>query len=196
MESRKPYLWTAPDDCPDPIGKSIMTVDLVAGLKKINPRITMWEEYPSGLFWPGKKMGGNFGVKTSLWVGDPGGESAKISAITAVVVPEFTQISKGGLEIIKGWRSIFEKCIFAGAATREQIEAEFKVSLTIIGQDFLCHACVKIGKRVPNNGGVLKLCRNHENIARAAAQYVSWREANKPDLDEIPSEVKNVHVSL
>lgn len=194
MEARKPYLWTAPDDCPDPVGKAILTVDLVSGLKRINPRITIWEEYPSGLYWPGKNMGGRFGVKTTLWVGDPGGESVKISSVTAVCVPEFTQVSKKGLEIIKGWRSIFEKCLITGAATRAQIEKEFKVNLAIIGEEFLCSPCVKIAKRTPHNGGVLKLCRSHENIARAAAEYLQFHEANKPDLNEIPNEVKNVYV--
>jgi len=193
-EPLKSYLYTAPPDCPDPVGKGILTADLVAGLKRINPRITMWEEYPSGLYWPGKKMGGKFGVKTCLWVGDPGGESIKISSITAGCVPEFTQISNKGLEIIKGWRAIFEKVICVQAATRAQIEAEFKVSLVVIGQDILCHACVKIGKRRLHNGGVLRLCKNHENIARAAADYLMQKAANNTDLSKIPTEVKNVYV--
>lgn len=197
MESaRKPYLWTAPDDCPDPIGKGMLTVDLVAGLKRINPRITMWEEYASGVWWPGKRMGGSFGVKTSLWIGDPGGTSQKISSITAVMVPEFTLIGSQGLTITKGWRQIFDDCLSAGAAMRQQIETEFKVSLAVFGEEILCRECVKIGKRRLHNSGALKLCRNHENIARAAAELVLWREANKPDLNEIPNEVKNVHVSV
>lgn len=196
MDPRKPYLWTKPDDCPDPIGKGMMTADIVAGLKRIEPRITLWEEYPSGMYWPGKKMGGSFGVKTSLWIGDPGGESVKISSITAVMVPEYTLIGEKGLTITKGWRQIFDDCIASGVVTRLQLETEFKVSLTVPGEIILCRECVKLGKRNLHNGGVLKLCRNHENIARAAAELVLWREANKPDLEEIPNEVKNVHVSV
>lgn len=191
---RNTYLFTAPPNCPDPVGKGILTADLVAGLKRINPRITIWEQYPDGLYWPGKRMGGKFGVKTCLWYGEPGGDSVKISSVTAGCVPEFTQLSKTGHEIIKGWRAIFEKVIYACAATRVQIETEFKVSLVVIGQDILCHACVKIGKRRPHNGGALKLCKAHENIARAAADYLMQKAANNTDLSKIPDEVKSVYV--
>jgi hypothetical protein len=194
MNERKSYIFTAPPDCPDPVGKAILTSDLLAGLKRINPAISIWEQYPDGLYWPGKKMNGKFGVKTCIWYGEPGGESNKISSISAACVPEFTQMSKNGYEIVKGWRAIFEKVIQSGAATRAQIETEFKVSLGFIGQGILCHACVKMGKRRVHNGGVLQLCKNHENIARAAADYLQQKAANNTDLSEIPEEVKRVYV--
>ena len=121
MSLPKTYLFTPPADCPDPCGKAMITADFVRKLKLINPRITMWEQFPDGLYWPGKKMGGKFGIKTSLWIGEPGGDSVKIAAIPAGVIPEFTQLSKDGNIITKGWRAIFDGVITSGAATKLQI---------------------------------------------------------------------------
>lgn len=175
MAIPKTYLFVAPEGAPDPVGRGIPFGTIVKGLKKLNSRISVWEQFPDGLWYPGKQSG-----KTCLWLGPAGCDenthSVKISAINTGIVPEFTQLGADGRIKMKGWRTIFEKVIKSGAATRAQIEAKFKVDLTIWGEDLLCKPCAKMGRRRAHNQGARKLCRWHEQIANVADQIVEAKK--------------------
>lgn len=167
MAVPRTYLFVAPQGCPDPVGRAIHSTTLIRGLMRLNKRVSVWEQYPDSLWYPGKQTG-----KTCLWLGPAGCDettpSIKISAIQPGPVPEFTQVGIDGKILMKGWRTILEKAIKAGVATRPQIEQLFKVDLTIWGEDLLCKPCAKMGRRRSHNGGKRKLCRWHENLVEAA----------------------------
>lgn len=177
------YLMSAPADAPDPVGRAIMFDTIVKGLQRINSKVSVWQQYPDGLWYPGKATG-----KTCLWIGEPGGKSQKISSITPGPVPEFTQISNRGQTLLKGWRHIFEACIRVKAATRTQIEQQFKVNLQIAGHDLFCNRCVMIGIRKPHNGGAMRYCNRHEAIQKTVDQMLMDR------YEQNEMERMNVHV--
>jgi len=167
------------------LGRALTCGDIVARLKVINPRISLWEQYPPELWWPGRDWAGtDWGVKTTLWLGPPGEPtSQKISAINASTVPEHTQIGPDGKTIVKGWRQIFEKVIKSGAATRTQIEAAFGVTLDYDerADTLLCSACLRAGRRRKHNGGLLRLCRLHEQVQQAALDFLA-AQSGDPEI--------------
>ncbi len=181
------YLYSAPSgiSIEAALGRAIPSHDLVKGLQRINPRIKAWQQYPAGVFYPGKNhedQKGNViaqGV-TTLWIGDePGGPRArKITAYTPGPIPEWTQIGPFGDLIAKGWRAIFAKVVRTGAATHRQIEREFKLSLTVDGKEKkLCPRCIReSGARRRNNGGARGLCTFHESVV-VDAEAICQRNA-------------------
>lgn len=172
----KSYLLTAPAEASDLLGQTMTSGDIITKLKAINPEITVWEQYAEGLWWPGKDWADtDWGVKTSLWIGPPGEEtSQKITAINLGAVPEFTQIGPDGRTIVKGWRQIFEKVIKSGACSRISLERAFGVTLAYVeGTTLLCHACLRQGKRRRHNGGMLRLCKLHEQVVKACREYLA-----------------------
>jgi len=148
-------------------GRGISFHELVMGLRRINPLITAWNWHGDTPERPDAQRN-----ITCLWLG-PANEarSVKITGVSAGVVPEFTQIfpaghaREGEIEM-KGWRAIFDRVIKAKAATRFQLEREFRVSLDATPElDQNCPMCNKLGirKRAISPGG---LCINHDHLAK------------------------------
>jgi hypothetical protein len=65
----------------------------------------------------------------------------------------------------KGWRSVLEKVVKAGAAKRSALERIFKVTLDISGNDVLCATCRKGGKKIRGEGAS-GLCRVHNYASK------------------------------
>lgn len=198
----KTFLLTPPAEEHNLLGRAMLCNDIVAKLKLMNSRLCLWEQFPPELWWPGKDWAGtDWGVKTTLWLGLPGEEnSQKISAINAGTVPEYTQEGPDGKTIVKGWRQIFEKVIKSGAVTREQIEQAFGVSLVYSDDSVLCHGCTKQGKRRKHNGGVLRLCKLHEQVVTAARDFLAVQrggeEAAEEHNEKVQRRLKDVHVQV
>lgn len=150
-----------PGEAEDFFGRGIHSSDVVARLKKINPRIVTNEPVDAGrtLIPTARALPGI----TCLWLGEAGGTAQKITSMRIGVLPEYTQLGPDGLEVCKGWRAIFEKVIKSGAARREQIERAFGVTLALMPETLLCRECLRRGKRRKNNGGVHQNCKFHEN---------------------------------
>ncbi len=146
----------------DPFGNAMSHSDMIIGLRQINPRIT--ERTAEAKVWyPGQDF------MSCLWLGDPGGESTKISAFHYGPIPEFSQMNPDGSLMIKGWRQIFKKVIAAKAATKQQLEQKFHVSLeTELGSGESCRECLKRGRPRRHDGGSLKLCKAHTSVVQAA----------------------------
>jgi len=143
------YLSVAPIDLTGMCGTELMSVDIIRGLRRINPLITA--ETPSGL------------SATCLWLGEPK-VGKKIAVFRAGAVPEFTQLGTGGTWMVRGWRSIFAKVIATRAATARQIERQFRVVLETDGRDGSCVACRREGtlRRAEANGK--RLCSDHQEV--------------------------------
>lgn len=172
MAIPKTYLLQAPPGVKG--GRAIAAADLIRGLRELNPRINAWMRFPEYHWWPGR---GEV-VVTTLWLGDPGGTSRKLTAFTLGEVPEFTELEAGGKAIRrKGWRAIFDKVIRAGAASKEAVELKFGVRLDydLAPETTMCRVCHRVGKEKPHNGGAARLCGFHDTI----------REALAPELDEM-----------
>ena len=203
MSIAKTYLLCAPAGASDLLGRSLLCTDIVARLKILNPQIALWEQYPPELWWPGRDWAGTvWGVKTTLWLGPPGEPtSQKISAINASTVPEHTQIGPDGKSIVKGWRQIFEKVIKSGAVTRTALEAAFGVTLAYTDNDgLLCGACLKQGRRRKHNGGLLRLCRLHEQVMKAAQEFLATQaggpEAVAEHNQKVQRRLDDVHIQV
>lgn len=148
------YLMQAPAGAGDPFGQTIQSDELVRGLRCINPNIHEWAEHGSTVWYPGK------GLLNCLWLGDPGGKGQKITVYPLGPVPEFTQLTPDSDEImLPGWREIFEDCIKWGNVSRAAIERQFKVDLTVDGQDSTCDQCRRFG--TVRQADVDGLCRAH-----------------------------------
>ena len=89
----------------NPFGAAMSSDDMIRGLRQINGMISVWDEHPANIWFPGKT------TMSCLWLGDPGGKSKKISAFHYGAVPEFTQMNPDGSIMIKGWRAIFDAVI-------------------------------------------------------------------------------------
>lgn len=138
----------------NPFGQTILSDDLVRGLRCINPYLRVWEEHSSEVWYPGK------GRINCLWLGEPGGKGKKIAAYPLGPVPEFTQLAPGSDEIIlMGWREIFEDCMKAGVASKAAIERQFKVSLDYDDTDRSCDQCRRFG--TAREAYKDRLCRAH-----------------------------------
>jgi len=171
-------LRAAPLDATSLFGGSILSEDLIKGLRRINNNIVtpLPEHYNE--WYPYKKEGA-----TCLWLGRPG-DGVKITAFHLGPVPEWTLMGEGRL-LRKGWRAIFDRVIRSKAATRQQIEREFRVSLEYDGRDKLCPRCFHEGMRVAG-AGASGLCDTHESVRRAAKQMsearkeARWNRARRP----------------
>jgi len=199
----KTYLLCAPAGEHDTLGRALLCADIVTKLRRLNANITIWEQYPPELWWPGRDWAStDWGVKTTLWLGQPGEEtSQKISAINANVVPEHTQIGPDGQTIVKGWRQIFEKVSKSGAVTRTAIEVAFGVTLAYDEVDtLLCGACLKQGRRRKHNGGLLRLCRLHEQVMNAAREFLATQSGGAEAVAEhnarINRRLNDVHIQV
>lgn len=163
MKPRHTYLLVPPDgESGDFFGRGIHSSEIAGRLNQINPAIVTSETWAAGAtqITTARHLPGI----TCLWLG-----KEKITAMRIGVLPEYTQQGPDGLEICKGWRAIFEKVISAGAASRNQIERAFGITLAPMPRSLLCQECLRKGKRRKHNGGVRQLCRFHEN-ARLASE--------------------------
>jgi len=143
MPAPETYLLTVPDIKDDPLGRCITSTDIIRKLNKINPLIIEWKEYTPGIWYPGMRLG-----ITCLWYKHIGRKGHKITGIRHGPVPEWTQLDDKGEVITLGWRRIFSKVIKRKAATTEQIEQAFGVTIALGGMDSLCSWCRKSAKTV------------------------------------------------
>jgi hypothetical protein len=95
-------------------------------------------------------------------------------------VPEFTQLGPKGMIIARGWRSVFEKCIKAGAVTAYDVERTFNVSLARIGKDVMCPTCRKHNLKIKGEGAS-GLCSRHQ-YAQAQVAYQERMNNNESYL--------------
>lgn len=159
------YLMTVPDGCTNPFGQSIQSDELVRGLRALCPRLRVWEEQSSGVWYPGK------GMTNCLWIDEPGGRGRKITAYPLGPVPEFTQLAPDSDEImLLGWREIFEDVIKSGVISRAAIERQFKVDLTIDQKDLKCEQCRRFG--TVREAEVDGLCRAHWSAREIARRMM------------------------
>lgn len=165
MAIPKTYLMVPPPGETNPFGRGIDAQIICTRLMKINPRIRTGSVVPI----KGSVISAHDTGATCLWLETFAGLK-KICAIRLGTVPEFTQTSPDGEEIARGWRAVFERVIRARAATREQLERAFGVSLVLTEQTVLCRACLRQGQRKPSNGGVKQLCGRHERIITATSE--------------------------
>jgi len=166
------YLLGSPD-VKDPFGRAIMSSDLVKGLKELNPTIRAWEQHTPHLWWPGKAAG-----ISTLWLGQSGGKSRKITAFKYGPIPEFTQTEPSGAIITKGWRAIFEKVVRCKAVSRRALELKFRVDLGLEKPDKkYCLTCRKNGSmfKAENASG---LCDLHEHLRKRIA-HVQAQKARR-----------------
>lgn len=157
MPQPRTPLLIAPADAPSNFGVGMHSSDLLRGLRKLNPRVTM--PHPTGsIYWyPGQDAG-----MSCVWLGDPGNPSSiKISGIHLGMLPEFTLVGEKGRIIRKGWRAILDRAIKSRAITKQQAERMFRVSLDYEGFDPICRDCYVQGKRTLANG---EYCDLHTSI--------------------------------
>lgn len=155
----------------DAFGQTMLSEDIIKGLRRINPNIVvpLPEHYKE--WYPFKAAGG-----TCLWLGKPG-EGVKITAMHLGAVPEWTQLCPEGI-LAKGWRAIFDRVIKARAATRAQIEREFRVSLTYSGSNKECPRCFQAGIR-EKSSAASGLCDKHEYQRKIAVKARAFKEDRK-----------------
>lgn len=167
---RNPLLVPPADTDPDDLlGRSMSSADLIRGLRRINPALTVPAPCDDN-------RTPRFKGITTLWIGPPFAPgSTKICALHLGAIPEWSQLDPQGVLITRGWRAIFEKVVRTGAATQEQIERVFRISATRGVSDTLCGWCVREGRRVPHNHGRLKMCDLHEG-AYAAARRAHYQQ--------------------
>lgn len=170
----KTYLLQAPKGAKST--RSIDSADLIRGLRELNPLIRAWLQFPEFKWWPGKGL--PEGTVSSLWIGEPGGESPKITAFTMGEIPEFTEVGEGRIKR-KGWRAIFDKVIRSKAASKEAVELKFGVHLDYekAPDPHLCRVCLRAGEYKNHNGGAAKLCRLHDSIREALMPQVEEMQA-------------------
>lgn len=157
------YLLTCPDKAVNQLGQSMMSSDIIFGLRRINNNIVVPE--PDESNWKPRKVHG----MTALWYGKPRGEgSTLISGIHLGAVPEYTQIDDtsgpSGEILMKGWREIFSRVIRRTPVTQIQIEREFHISLEVTGASNNCTQCAKEGIHEQQNGGKRGLCDMHDSV--------------------------------
>lgn len=150
----------------NPFGQTLMSADIIKGLRRINSNIVVPLPEHYNHWYPYQKEGA-----TCLWLGRPG-EGQKITAFHLGAVPEWTLVGKdpGAKDariLKKGWRAIFDRVIKSRAASRRQIEREFRVSLVYQGKERICPRCFKEGvRRASDSAGLL--CYSHERARKSA----------------------------
>lgn len=162
MSTPRTPLLVAPDGEENLLGKSMLSDDLIRGLRKCNPSLVVpapEDRYRTPTFK---------GI-TTLWRGAPFQKgSTKICAFHLGAIPEWTQVDAEGRMITRGWRAIFEKVVRSGSSTRARIEHVFRVNLSESSNNALCVKCIRDGKREPHNNGKLRMCDLHENVYTSA----------------------------
>ena len=164
MTTPRTPLLVAPPGESDLFGQTMLSTDLIRGLRRINPAIYVHQQGPE---------------HTGIWIGQPGVDGTKfVCAFHLGAVPEWTQIDPNGKLICKGWRAIFEKVVRHGAASQRALEREFRISLDDSGASNLCGKCVRVGHRERHNGGALRMCDTHESVYTQAVRD----KANEQEL--------------
>lgn len=159
-------LLVAPSDAIDTLGTGMLHRDLIRGLRNANPNLCIPDPSTWEGWYPGRAAG-----MTSIWWGQPP-HAPKICAFHLGVLPEFTQVTPDGI-LRRGWRDVLARVIKIGAASRESLERQFKVSLLTGAPDTkACSICRLDGliTTTEKDG----LCAAHytakQNRERAAAQ--------------------------
>ncbi len=178
----KTYLMTAPKEvAQNPFGETLLSDDLIRGLRRCNPNIVMpLPDHYTG-WYPGKDRENPVDSKkgaTCIWLGQPckgdgcpclkGGACTgrKITGTTLGAIPEWTQIHPDGTVLAVGWRHIFEKVVKAGATSKARLEQEFKIVLDVgPPEQGVCPVCRRVGKQTKGYGK-LNLCRRHDVMRR------------------------------
>lgn len=167
------YLKTAPSDANDGFGMAIDAHTIITKLRKLNPRIHVWQQFGDE-FYPGKATGG-----TCMWIGEPGGTSRKITAFNMGQVPEFTQVGKDGTIIVKGWRAIFDRVIRCTNTRAIDIEKAFGVKLEAGEKDNVCQQCARTFGKVVKVTGKDLLCNFHLGVKRNVDKATDHRDELK-----------------
>ena len=147
----------------DPFGVTMLSADIIKGLERLNSKARIPTPSSTPYDYPGKAFG-----HTCIWIGPPGEpDSKKMCAFHLGAVPEWTQKDAKGRIIVRGWRSIFEKCIKLGFCSRLRLEREFRISMNVAQgkpEAKLCWRCMQESKFVRSNGGTLGMCDFHQNV--------------------------------
>ncbi len=158
MTAPRTPLLVAPEGADDLLGRTMLTLDLVRGLRQVNRKLSI-PDAEDDLRTP------RFKGITTLWLGPPYAPgSKKICALHLGAIPEWTQLDANGMMITRGWRAIFEKVVRSGAGTRTRIERVFRVNLSESSDNVLCAKCVREGRRERHNGGARHMCDLHETV--------------------------------
>ncbi len=152
----------APSDAIDTLGVTWLSADLIKGLQRINRDVFV--PMPSAAPWsyPGKDFG-----HTCIYIGQPDApKTRKVCAFHLGAIPEWTQIDPTGRIIVRGWRSILERCIKAGVGTRAQIERTFRISMQLgKPEEKWCFMCKRNDLKIRSTGGKSGMCESHEDAA-------------------------------
>jgi hypothetical protein len=162
MSHPKTYLLTPPKGSEDLFGSAMSSHNMLTRLKRINPRIWVEENYPEGVWFPGKASG-----LTCMWYGEAQNKehSKKITGFVPGMIPEYTQLNPNGHIMNLGWRRILEKVISSGACRRAHLENAFGITLDLHEEtDGWCHDCLQAGKRIPSTGAHNR-CHFHTHLA-------------------------------
>lgn len=138
MSLRQTYLLTAPSNTDNPFGQTMTSTDLVKGLRRANPALSVPD--PSLFEWYPLKSTGH----TTLWLGEPF-KGKKITVFRLGAVPEWTQLDPNGLVIARGWRSVLSRAIRSGAVSKHRIEHIFKINMDVCEKDDACPQCRREG---------------------------------------------------
>lgn len=166
------YLMTVPAGETNPFGQTMHSNDLIKGLRRCNNRIVATPTNPFGM--------------RSLWLGPPcTPDGKKLCAFDAGPVPEWTQQipSMNGMVQKRGWRNILELVWKRGAARKERLEREFKVTLGADSSDGTCQQCRREGRITSTRGGLR--CNIHHNVSvRVSFSQQVQRDAPLAAADE------------
>jgi hypothetical protein len=170
----KSYLFTAPHDAgPDSFGNAIDANDLIAKLRKLEPRIHVWQQFPDYKWYPGKSRG-----TTCMWLGDPGGSSRKITAFNMGPIPEFTVLNSEGDIQVKGWRAIFHRVMTVTNITKAQLESTFDVSLAVGPHQPICEQCLRAHGKIVRTPNKERLCNFHLGSKRIVDKVLDSQNEN------------------
>lgn len=150
-------LMVPPSDALATLGSGLAHTDLIRGLRRCNPALTIPDPSTWIGWYPGRATG-----MTSIWWGQPP-LAPKICAFHLGTIPEFTQINPEGTLLRRGWRDIFLRVTRSGAVSKAALEREFKVDLTLDAPEVkVCSKCRLDGQITPAELG--GLCASHTEV--------------------------------
>ena len=186
---RSTYLLTAPSDAVDALGVTMMSSDLIKGLRNCNNNLTVPD--PSVFPWyPGQANG-----HTSMWLGEPF-KGKKITVFRLGAIPEWTQLDPNGMIIERGWRSVLSKVIRSKAVTKASVERVFRLSMDIAGPDNCCPQCRREGLGFVTPNGKSGMCDTHTHAYSQVANANRQKKDAPLALRDLASHESRLPVSV